>query len=148
MSAQAPQPAPQPSTSGTQRPTAAQPAQAGAKPRQPWLWNVVLLDDQDHTYDYVIRMMQELFNHDPDRSLKIAKAVDAEGRAVVMTTHRELAELKAEQIAGFGRDPLLATCKGSMSAILEPAGDEGDNRNGPAGNSGGASGGGGGPAKP
>lgn len=25
--------------------------------QQPRAWNVVLLDDQDHTYEYVIRMM-------------------------------------------------------------------------------------------
>lgn len=81
----------------------------------------MLLDDQDHTYDYVIRLMQEVFNLEPERALKIAKTVDADGRAIVLTTHRELGELKVEQVHGFGRDPLLATCKGSMSAVLEPA---------------------------
>ena len=100
------------------------------KSKPPWLWNVVLLDDSDHTYDYVIRMMQDLFNHDPQKALQIAKTVDADGRAIVLTTHRELGELKIEQIHGFGRDPLLATCKGSMSAVLEPAEGEDDGHSG------------------
>jgi ATP-dependent Clp protease adaptor protein ClpS len=94
--------------------------------RQPWLWNVVLLDDQEHTYEYVIRMMQSLFAHPTERALKIAKSVDAEGRAVCITTHREHAELKRDQILGFGRDPLMTVCKGSMTAIIEPAEFSGD----------------------
>lgn len=94
--------------------------------KQPWLWNVVLLNDDDHTYDYVIHMMQSLFAMQRERAFQVAESVDKSGRAVCITTHREHAELKAEQIMGFGRDPALATCKGSMSAIIEPAAGEGD----------------------
>lgn len=92
-----------------------------ASVKQPWLWNVVLLDDQDHTYDYVIRLAQELFGHTKEKALRVAEAVDSDGRAVLMTTHKELAELKREQVHAFGRDPLMATSKGSMGAIIEPA---------------------------
>lgn len=126
------------------------PVQTPTKPKQPWRWNVVLLDDQEHTYDYVIRMMQELFAHGKDRAIEIAKCVDKDGRAVCLTTHKEHAELKREQILAFGRDPLMTSCKGSMSAIIEPAidGDEPGRGNtagsGGAGHSGGAGGTGGG----
>ena len=98
------------------------------KPRtkQPWLWNVVLLDDQDHTYEYVIRMMQELFAHPREKAFTIAETVDKDGRAICLTTHKEHAELKREQVLAFGRDPLMAACKGSMSVVLEPAPGEGD----------------------
>jgi ATP-dependent Clp protease adaptor protein ClpS len=103
----------------------------GDKPEtgQPWLWNVVLLDSDDHTYDYVIRMMQELFAYDLEKAFLIADRVNNEGRAVCLTTHKEHAELKRDQVLAFGRDPMLATSKGSMNAIIEPAecgGDEGD----------------------
>ncbi len=106
---------------------AASAPQSGARPaakpqtKQPWLWNVVLLDDQDHTYDYVIRLGQELFGLNKDKALRLALSVDKDGRAVCLTTHKEHAELKREQIIGFGRDPLMATSKGSMGAIIEPA---------------------------
>lgn len=96
---------------------------------QPRFWNVVLLDDQDHSYEYVIEMMQKLFGHPLERSFMIAKHVDADGRAICMTTHREHAELKVEQVHGFGRDIRISSCKGSMTAILEPAdlgGDDSD----------------------
>lgn len=88
---------------------------------QPWLWQVVLIDDQEHTDTYVVRMMQELFNLQGEKALQIAELVDAHGRAVVLTTHKELAELKRDQILGYGRDTLVATCKGSMNAVIEPA---------------------------
>jgi ATP-dependent Clp protease adaptor protein ClpS len=94
--------------------------------KQPWLWNVVLLDDDDHSYDYVMRMMQNLFAHDEEKAFLIAERVDNDGRAVCMTTHKEHAELKREQIIAFGRDPLMSACKGPMSAIIEPAEFDGD----------------------
>lgn len=105
----------------------------GTKPRddtgQPRRWNVVLLDDDYHSYEYVIRMMQELFNHSKEKAFEIAKKVDTEGRAICLTTHKEHAELKRDQIHAYGRDPLMAESRGSMSAIIEPAdfgeGDEG-----------------------
>lgn len=84
-------------------------------------WNVILLDDNDHTYDYVIELLINLFGHTLERGLNTARVVDKEGRAIVFTSHRELAELKLEQIHGFGIDPRIAKCRGSMSAVLEPA---------------------------
>jgi ATP-dependent Clp protease adaptor protein ClpS len=89
---------------------------------------VVLLDDDDHSYDYVIEMAQALFAHPIPRAVDIAKTVDTQGRAILLTTHREHAELKVEQVHGFGADPRIASCKGAMSAIMEPApgGDDDD----------------------
>ncbi|MCL4741276.1 MAG: ATP-dependent Clp protease adaptor ClpS [Phycisphaerales bacterium] len=94
--------------------------------KQPRLWNVVLLDDDEHSYEYVIAMMQRLFAHPKERAFQIAKRVDSLGRAIVLTTHREHAELKLQQIHGFGADPFVASCRGSMSAVLEPADLGGD----------------------
>ncbi len=94
--------------------------------RQPRLWNVVLLDDQEHTYEYVMDMVQRLFGHPVERAYMVAKKVDADGRAICLTTHKEHAELKVEQIHSFGADVLIAGCKGGMSAILEPAEFDGD----------------------
>ena len=51
---------------------------------------------------------------------ELTNAVDQANRAIVFTSHKELAELKREQIQGFGTDHRIASCKGSMSAILEP----------------------------
>ncbi|HBS29969.1 MAG TPA: Clp protease ClpS [Phycisphaerales bacterium] len=88
---------------------------------QPRLWNVVLLDDQEHSYEYVVAMVQALFGHSFEKAFQITKAVDSEGRAVCKTTHRELAELKVEQIRGFGPDRFIAASRTSMRALIEPA---------------------------
>jgi ATP-dependent Clp protease adaptor protein ClpS len=84
------------------------------------LWNVVLLDDDDHTYDYVMEMLQRLFAHSRETAYVMACEVDAAGRVIVDTTSRERAELKRDQIHGYGADPRLSRCAGSMSAEIEP----------------------------
>jgi ATP-dependent Clp protease adaptor protein ClpS len=84
-------------------------------------YNVVLLDDDDHSYEYVILMLKAIFGHPPERGFELAKEVDATGRVIVATTHLEEAELKRDQIQAFGPDPLIPRCKGSMSATVEPA---------------------------
>jgi ATP-dependent Clp protease adaptor protein ClpS len=84
-------------------------------------WHVILLNDDDHTYEYVITMLMTLFQHSFPKALELAKEVDAQGRVIVDTTSRERAELKQDQIHAFGKDRLLRTSKGSMSATIEPA---------------------------
>ena len=89
--------------------------------KRPWLWNVVLLNDEAHTYEYVIDMCQKVFAHTVERGHAIACRVDKQGRAVLLTTHKELAELKCEQVITFGKDHLIAQSKGAMGVIIEPA---------------------------
>lgn len=90
------------------------------KPRQPPLYNVILLDDNDHSYEYVIEMLKALFGHPPERGYRMAEEVDAKGRVIVLTTHKEHAELKRDQIHAYGADERVATCRGAMSARIEP----------------------------
>ena len=89
--------------------------------RQP-PYNVVLLDDDDHTYEYVIRMLKELFGYPEEKGYQMAKEVDTTGRVIVLTTAKEHAELKRDQIHAYGPDRYSSRpCAGSMSAIIEPA---------------------------
>ena len=89
--------------------------------RQP-PYHVILHNDDDHTFEYVIGMMQQLFGHPRETGLQIASEVHNSGRAVVLTTTMEHAELKRDQIHAFGPDPWSSRdCKGSMSASIEPA---------------------------
>jgi ATP-dependent Clp protease adaptor protein ClpS len=84
-------------------------------------YNVVLLDDDEHSYQYVIEMLGRLFGYSTQKAFKLAEEVDRTGRVIVYTTHREVAELKREQIHGFGADQFIASSAGPMSAIIEPA---------------------------
>src|SRR3954449_400350 len=88
--------------------------------RQP-PYNVILLNDDDHTYEYVIEMLKALFGHPVEKGYQLAKEVDKSGRAVVCTTSLERAELKRDQTHAFGPDPLIPRCQGSMTSVIEPA---------------------------
>ena len=90
--------------------------------RQP-PYHVILLDDDDHTYDYVIGMVRKLFGYAAERALRLAVEVDQAGRVILDTTTLERAELKRDQIHAFGRDWRIPRCHGSMSAAIEPAED-------------------------
>ncbi|MFK7845211.1 MAG: ATP-dependent Clp protease adaptor ClpS [Rhodothermales bacterium] len=81
---------------------------------------VILLDDNDHSYDYVIEMLMQVFGHSQERAYSMAVEVDRAGRVIVDTTTKERAELKRDQIHSYGADWRIDHCRGSMSAIIEP----------------------------
>ncbi len=91
------------------------------KPKRLPPYNVVLLDDDDHTYEYVITLLQTVFGYPVEKGFQLAKEVDTEKRVILLTTTKEHAELKQEQIPAFGPDVLLERSQGSMTAIIEPA---------------------------
>ncbi|MFM8707165.1 MAG: ATP-dependent Clp protease adaptor ClpS [Planctomycetia bacterium] len=106
-------PAPAPSSGTSAR-------KADSRPKKQPRYHVVLWNDDDHTYQYVIAMLQKLFGHPPEKGYLLAKEVDVQGRVIVLTTTKEHAELKRDQIHAFGADRLLARSKGAMSASIEP----------------------------
>jgi ATP-dependent Clp protease adaptor protein ClpS len=87
------------------------------------LYHVVLLDDDEHTYDYVIEMLQKLFLLSAETALQHAIEVDNTGRTIVITCEKPEAEFARDQIHGYGADPRMPKSKGSMSAVLIPAGN-------------------------
>jgi len=84
-------------------------------------YHLILLDDNDHTYQYVISMLGSVFGYAPEKGFAIACVVDSEGRAILMTASLDEVKLKQDQIHSFGADPLMPHSKGSMSAVIEPA---------------------------
>lgn len=86
--------------------------------RQP-RYHVILWNDDDHSFEYVIEMMQKLFNHPKEKGFLIADEVHRQGKAIVLTTTMEHAELKRDQVHAFGPDKMIARCKGAMSATIE-----------------------------
>ena len=106
----------------TPRPAVAPAIETTEEERLTPLFNVVLLDDDDHTYDYVIEMLGRIFTMPPEVAFRHALEVDTAGRTVVMTCEREQAEFGRDQIHSYGADPRMARSKGSMRAVVEPAG--------------------------
>ncbi len=105
----------------TKKQSGAKPAAAKPKPRPVPRYHVILLDDNDHSYEYVIEMLGKVFGHGPIKAFKMAEEVDSAGRVIVETTTLERAEFKRDQIHAYGADWRIERCKGSMSATIEPA---------------------------
>jgi len=102
------------------RPVRKRSKKTARNPRRLPPYNVILLNDDDHTYEYVIEMLKKLFGYDQSKGYVIASQVDNSGRAILLTTTKEHAELKREQIHAYGPDTRIARCAGSMSARIEP----------------------------
>jgi len=85
------------------------------------LYRVVLLDDNDHTYDYVIEMLQKIFIFTLEQAYRHAEEVDRCGRTVLITCELREAEFARDQIHAYGPYWRLERSRGSMSAIVEPA---------------------------
>lgn len=71
--------------------------------RQP-PYAVVVLNDDDHTFDYVIQTFMKVFNYQLEKCMKLAQQIHNEGRAVVWVGSLEVAELKRDQIKSMGPD--------------------------------------------
>ncbi len=93
------------------------------KPRKQPPYHVILMDDDDHTYEYVISMLRKLFGCSEMKAFQLASEVDQSGQVVVDTTTLERAEFKRDQVHAFGRDWRINRCQGSMSATIRPAVD-------------------------
>ena len=86
------------------------------------LWYVILHDDQLHTYDYVVRMLSDLFRLSAGQAFRHACEVDAAGVTIVARLPKSEAEDKRDQIMRYGGDPLLHSAV-SMRSSIEPADD-------------------------
>ena len=85
------------------------------------LYHVILLNDEDHTYDYVVEMLTKIFSMSEATAFGHAVEVDTKGTTIVLTCALEQAEQKRDQIHAYGPDWRLPRSTGSMAAIVEPA---------------------------
>jgi ATP-dependent Clp protease adaptor protein ClpS len=103
------------------KPAASPDTEAREQERLAPLYHVVLLDDNEHTYDYVIEMLQRLFLFSETEAFQHAVEVDQAGRTIVITCELPQAEFARDQIQAYGADWRMPNSKGSMTAVVEPA---------------------------
>lgn len=84
-------------------------------------YNVIILNDEEHTFEYVIELLVKLFAHSLPTAEKLTWEIHNRGRAAVYTTHKEKAELKREQVLAYGPDPRMSISKGPLGCYIEPA---------------------------
>src|SRR5262247_3163450 len=85
------------------------------------LYHVIILNDDEHTFDYVIEMLQSVFNMPYATALARKMEADSTGSSIVLTTNLEEAERKRDQVHAYGPDWRMPNSRGSVAALVEPA---------------------------
>jgi ATP-dependent Clp protease adaptor protein ClpS len=84
-------------------------------------YQLILLDDDDHSYAYVIEMLGRIFGYGKEKAFAIASIVDSQGRAVLETAAFEQVRRHQGQVHAFGPDARMERCRWSMSALIDEA---------------------------
>jgi ATP-dependent Clp protease adaptor protein ClpS len=85
------------------------------------LYHVIILNDDEHTFDYVIEMLQAVFGFSFPTALAHTMEADATGSSIVHTCGLEEAERKRDHIHAYGPDWRMPNSRGSVVALVEPA---------------------------
>jgi ATP-dependent Clp protease adaptor protein ClpS len=85
------------------------------------LYHVIILNDEEHTFDYVIEMLQAVFGLSYTAALACTMEADSSGSAIVWTCAFEEAEKKRDQVHAYGPDWRMPNSRGSVAALVEPA---------------------------
>jgi len=111
-----------PPPQATQKPRAGRPkVDPETRPKRQPPYAVVVLNDDDHTYPYVIDVLCRFCGHTVEKAFKLAEQIDKTGRAVVWTGTLEVAELKRDQIRGMGPDfYAMNPVTYPLGVVLEP----------------------------
>ncbi len=74
------------------------------RPKKQPPYAVIVENDDFHTFEYVIEALQKVFGYDLQKAFLLTSQVHHAGQALVWSGALELAELKRDQIRGFGPD--------------------------------------------
>ena len=85
------------------------------------LYHVIILNDDDHTFYYVIEMLQAVFGFDFETALVHTLEAHNSGSAIVLTCGLREAERKRDGVHAYGPDWRMPNSLGSVTALIEPA---------------------------
>src|ERR687897_123015 len=80
--------------------------------KRPELYKVLLLNDDYTTMDFVVEVLETIFNKPPAEAYRIMMAVHTQGKGLCGVYPFEIAETKVETVIDLARDngfPLKAT---------------------------------------
>jgi ATP-dependent Clp protease adaptor protein ClpS len=75
-----------------------------SKPKLLPPYAVVVLNDDLHTFDYVVLTFQKVFGYAPERCFQLAMQIHEQGRGIVWSGPKEVAELKRDLVRSAGPD--------------------------------------------
>ena|SRR5438477_9263427 len=85
------------------------------------LYHVIILNDDEHTFDYVIEMLQAVCGLPFPAALAHTMEADSTGSSIVHTCGLEEAERKRDQVHAYGPDWRMPNSRGSVAALVEAA---------------------------
>lgn len=96
-------------------------AGASEKSRTAPLYHVIILNDDDHTIEYVVEMLQAVVGLPAGDALARTLEADSTGSSIVRTCALEEAERIRDGIHAYGPDWRMPQSRGSVAALVEPA---------------------------
>lgn len=86
------------------------------KKQEPELWKVVLLNDDYTTMEFVVNVLETVFEKSPAEAFQIMMNVHTNGRGIAGVYPWEVAETKVETVSGLAREAGFP-----LKAVTEPA---------------------------
>src|SRR5262245_4475911 len=84
-------------------------------------YNVILENDDDHSFEFVVEVLCKALGISQAQSYQFTLQAHHNGRAIVWTGPKEVAELKVEQIRTFHEVRAEGQSFGPLSCCIEPA---------------------------
>jgi ATP-dependent Clp protease adaptor protein ClpS len=94
---------------------------SSSKPKKQPPYAVVVLNDELHTFNYVIETFMKVFGYPAEKCFQLATEIHIRGRSIVWSGSKEVAELKRDQIRSAGPD-FYASKKVAfpLGVVIEP----------------------------
>ena len=89
--------------------------------RREKLYHVIILNDDEHSYEYVVEMLQNVFGLSNAAAIGHTIEADTTGSSIVLTCGLEEAERKRDAVHAYGPDWRMPQSRGSVAALVEPA---------------------------
>jgi ATP-dependent Clp protease adaptor protein ClpS len=84
-------------------------------------YNVILENDDYHSFEFVIDVLRKALGYSAERAFQLTEQAHRTGRAVIWTGPKEVAELKADQVATFHEARPNGADLGPLGCTIEPA---------------------------
>jgi ATP-dependent Clp protease adaptor protein ClpS len=84
-------------------------------------YHVILENDDHHSFEFVVDTLRKALGFNEQKSFELTNQAHRQGRAIVWTGPKEVAELKQEQIQSFHEIRADGKKLGPLGVTIEPA---------------------------
>ena len=84
-------------------------------------YNVILENDDHHSFEFVVEVLRKALGMNEQRAVQHTREAHTNGRAIVWTGSKEVAELKMEQMLSFHEIRADGHKLGPLGVTIEPA---------------------------